>query len=339
MRDPIYYFANDIVIDDVALAIIETPEFKRLYGIKQAGITGLMTGRSYSRGEHSLGVYFLLRFLGATIEQCIGGLLHDIYHTNFSHTTDEIFCGKTQESFHEKNKFKFFKRCCMGTIQILLQSFPDRDYEFFLDGPNMMITKNKSFGGDMLDYFMRDGFYEREFTFEWITSIVNKLTLDLNGRIILADRQLAKQFFEKTIYINDAYYMSPFSRGQYHIFAKVLVMSMKKKIVSRKTIVYGYQTDEAIYDVIKKCEVPEIQELLHKLETISNYSFQCVDPEEWEEMTDGVCRKLRYLDPLCVPGSSNISVTDAKLEGIIREKKTQYEKPTKLYSKKSKEKL
>lgn len=95
--DNIYPFAQDIIVDEVVLEIIRTPEFVRLKGIKQAGITGLFTKRNYDRAEHSFGVYLLLKYLGANLEQCIGGLLHDIYHTNFSHTTDELFCGLKQE--------------------------------------------------------------------------------------------------------------------------------------------------------------------------------------------------------------------------------------------------
>lgn len=336
MRDPIYYFADDINIDDITAEIIETPEFKRLYGIKQAGITGLLSRRSYTRGEHSMGVYYLLRYLGASIEQCIGGLLHDIYHTNFSHTTDDIFCGDTQESFHEKNKFKFFKRCCKGIKQILLQSFPDRDYLFFLDGPNMLITKNKSFGADMIDYFIRDGFYEGALSLEWVTSVVSKLKIDNTGHIILNDKQLAREFFEKTIYINDTYYMSPASRGQYHIFAKALILAMQKKVVTRRTIVYGYKSDEEIYARLKRTRHQDIRDLLYKLETGGVYTFNCTEPEEWEKMSDSVHRKLRFLDPSFEPSSSRITTYDKTLEGIIDEKKKQYERPTKLYAKKPK---
>jgi HD superfamily phosphohydrolase len=41
--DNIYPFAKDIIIDNIVREIIQTPEFVRLKGIKQAGITGLFT--------------------------------------------------------------------------------------------------------------------------------------------------------------------------------------------------------------------------------------------------------------------------------------------------------
>ena len=38
--------------------------------------------------EHSLGVYLLLRRLGADRREQVAGLLHDISHTAFSHAVD-----------------------------------------------------------------------------------------------------------------------------------------------------------------------------------------------------------------------------------------------------------
>jgi len=50
--DNIYPFAKDIIIDDIVCEIIQTPEFVRLKGIKQAGINGLFTKNNYDRAEH-----------------------------------------------------------------------------------------------------------------------------------------------------------------------------------------------------------------------------------------------------------------------------------------------
>lgn len=338
MRDPIYHFAESIIIDDVVTDIINCAEFKRLIGIKQAGITGIFTERSYNRYEHSLGVYFLLKFLGASLEQCVGGLLHDIYHTNFSHTTDELFCGASQESFHERNKYIFFNKCCGNIIQILSQKFPERDYSYFLDGPNMLITKNKSFGADMIDYILRDGFYEGVFAHEWIDTLVNNLSI-IDGRIVLNDRSMSRYFVEKSIYINEHYYMSPFSRGQYVIFTRILRHAIKHNIVSTEQLIYGYKTDYEIYNQIKNSEDETIASLITMLETITDYSFTCVDDKEWKKIAAEIVRKPRFLNPIChtgVPQSADtdvVSTTDKDVRDLLEETNKQFQKKESLYVK------
>jgi len=331
--DPIYHFANDISIDRVILEILKTPEFIRLKGIKQAGITGLFTVRTYDRAEHSFGVYLLLKYLGATLEQCIGGLLHDIYHTNFSHTTDELFCGENQESFHEKNKYIFFNKCCQNITDILHEYYPDKDIKYFLEGDNLLITKNKSFGADMLDYFLRDGYYEGVIEKEWINKIISKIKIE-NNQIVIEDIDLAKEFFKKTIYINDKFYMSPFSRGQYKIFMNILKLAIDNNIITVDEIVYGYSDDKDIYNKIKHNATSQMQELINLLETTKKYAF-FNKSQQMKKTNTKVTRKLRFLNPLCLKMNERqpkrISDIAVDISAILKEKNKQYAHQEELY--------
>jgi len=311
--DPIYNFSKTIVIDEIAYQIIKTPEFQRLLGIKQAGITGLFTKRSYNRFEHSIGVYLLLKHLKLPTEKCIGGLLHDIYHTNFSHTTDELFCGESNNSFHEQNKFKFFEKCCQNIINILTINFPQYKYTDFLVGELMAITKNKSFGADMVDYFLRDGFYEGVFDENWINAIIEKLYVS-KDTIILNDITLSKEFFIKTIYINDNVYMAPFSRGQYKIFVHVLDLALKSSLIDTELLIYGNSSDAEIYQLIKSGEDQQIKDLIQLLETTTEFSYDARSGTNWKKINAKITRKLRYLNPTCRIIKEPMKISDEQLE-------------------------
>jgi len=92
--DPIH---GPVVLDGVALALVATPEFQRLWGIRQTGFAHLVfPGANHTRLEHSLGTFWvaaeMARRLGLEAESvrtvAVGGLLHDLGHAPFSHTLD-----------------------------------------------------------------------------------------------------------------------------------------------------------------------------------------------------------------------------------------------------------
>ena len=103
IRDPLW---NNIRVDPVALALVDTPAFQRLRYIRQLGLAYLVyPGASHSRFEHALGTYHLARRTLAQLEERgelaeVGGdecaivraaaLLHDLGHYPFSHALEEI---------------------------------------------------------------------------------------------------------------------------------------------------------------------------------------------------------------------------------------------------------
>lgn len=103
LRDSIW---GDIELGENELALIDTPAFQRLRGVRQLGFTDLVfPGAHHTRFEHSLGVAHLagraverLRTLSAAPPLTAGdertflaaALLHDIGHYPFSHAVEEL---------------------------------------------------------------------------------------------------------------------------------------------------------------------------------------------------------------------------------------------------------
>ena len=103
IRDPLW---NNIRVDPVALALVDTPAFQRLRYIRQLGLAYLVyPGASHSRFEHALGTYHLARRTLTQLEErgeladldgdeCAivraAALLHDLGHYPFSHALEEI---------------------------------------------------------------------------------------------------------------------------------------------------------------------------------------------------------------------------------------------------------
>jgi len=90
--------------DPVILELIGTRPFQRLKRVNQYGGVDLVFPGRYqvSRFEHSVGVWHILKTLGAGREVQVAGLLHDLGHTAFSHMVDMALAG-AGEDYHEKN--------------------------------------------------------------------------------------------------------------------------------------------------------------------------------------------------------------------------------------------
>ena len=103
IRDPLW---DNIRVDDVALALIDTPVFQRLRYVRQLGLAYLVyPGATHTRFEHALGAYHLA---GLTLDMLAAegalaalpadepaivraaALLHDVGHYPFSHALEEI---------------------------------------------------------------------------------------------------------------------------------------------------------------------------------------------------------------------------------------------------------
>jgi len=103
VRDPLW---NNIRLDTVALALVDTGAMQRLRYVRQLGLAHLVyPGATHTRFEHALGTYHLARLtLGIlhdrgdlralpTEEPAIvwaAALLHDIGHYPFAHALEEI---------------------------------------------------------------------------------------------------------------------------------------------------------------------------------------------------------------------------------------------------------
>ncbi len=101
LRDPVW---NNIRVDELTLALLDTDVFQRLRYVRQLGWTYLVyPGATHTRFEHALGTHHLARRTLALLceaehsidenEQAIvrsAALLHDVGHYPFSHALEEI---------------------------------------------------------------------------------------------------------------------------------------------------------------------------------------------------------------------------------------------------------
>lgn len=102
IRDPLYGY---IEADEVAIALIDTPEMQRIRRVRQLGFAYLVyPGANHTRFEHSLGTYALSKRISLKKEDAnemtAAALLHDVSHGPYSHASEGIV-HKYTGKFHE----------------------------------------------------------------------------------------------------------------------------------------------------------------------------------------------------------------------------------------------
>ena len=121
IRCPIH---NYIPLNDIALSIVDLPEFQRLRGIKQLGMAYLVyPGAQHTRFEHSLGVYHLGGIVSDILTLpthdkeviTLSGLVHDIGHGSLSHIMETV----SQEMHEERSARKILRGRISETLEMI----------------------------------------------------------------------------------------------------------------------------------------------------------------------------------------------------------------------------
>ncbi len=161
IRDPIHDY---IELDELALALVHTPDVQRLRRIRQLGFSNLVyPGANHTRFEHSLGTYHLAKHLVKYVDEpqrdelLAASLLHDIGHGPFSHATEELIVRYTRKS-HDNVEGLLRK----GVISDVLKDFSlsPSNIAGHIKGetyPGQII--NSEIDVDRMDYLVRDAHY------------------------------------------------------------------------------------------------------------------------------------------------------------------------------------
>ncbi len=159
IKDPVH---GNIKIPGSVLEVVDSPEMQRLRRVSQLGFSSLVyPGANHSRFEHSLGTYFLTKQVAQNLgleDQAlpVAGLLHDVGHLPFSHTTEAFFRDATGKDHEDLIKEKLRGKAIGDSLSDagFTRSEIIRTYR----GPvGKVITGD--LGTDRIDYLLRDAHY------------------------------------------------------------------------------------------------------------------------------------------------------------------------------------
>ncbi|MDQ5976711.1 MAG: uncharacterized protein QG664_624 [Patescibacteria group bacterium] len=291
IQDRVY---GSIVFDEpVLIELIESPTLQRLRGVDMGGYYEVyFPGSKHSRFEHSLGVAWLLRRFGASLEEQVAGLLHDASHSAFSHAIDYAIASADQatqsyqDDVHESYLEKTEVPASVAKYGFLMEHVLD-DARHPLkewDLPDLC--------ADRIDYILRGGIAYRV-----ISSLQAQVFLDALGvrdnRWVFRDAVIAREFAELFRYVNHTFYSNIETALMFRTTGDWLAYALAQGYVSLPEL---YTTDE---EVIGKVNAyletdHELQKFWKRMNRETGYRL---DPDGSERKT--LC-KSRMVDPLCL---------------------------------------
>lgn len=278
INDSIY--GEQDIDNQLILELLSSKPMQRLKKINQHGTVDI----GINRFDHSVGVFLLLKKLGASFEEQIAGLLHDINHSAISHILDFVYSTKNHdytERFHKQIISDSEIPEILKKESINVHSIAEL-HRFKLLEKNM-----PDLCADRLDYLFRDSHAMGYITKKEISELISALAV-FENQIVMKDRENAKRIAELYLKTCETLWAEPGVAGHHQFFANIIKRALELKIITENDF---FVTDEEFMDKLKTAKDELIQTDLKY-----NWKQFCLGTEEDHDIF--VRTKPRHIDPL-----------------------------------------
>ncbi len=289
-------FGETEVTEPVLLQLLSAPELIRLKHISSAGYYPAVAGFRHdqnSRWVHSVGVFMLLRRFGASLEEQIAGLLHDVSHSAFSHTIDYISKDGTnqkRQDGQDKIHNSFVKN---SSLAVILQHH-GFDVDYILDDSRFPLKENSlpDICADRLDYALRQAYIFRRLDLEQIRHVVSSLKIK-DGSFVFGSPEAALHYANAFLWLNENCWSGLASAVMFSVSAQMFRRAMEQGYISASDF-YDFDDDYIISKIEavlpKDGKLQYCYSLLQRgPERFANYGNEDIEP---------VYLKNRIVDPL-----------------------------------------
>lgn len=315
-------YGSETLRESVLIELIHSQAIQRLKRINQYGIMHFLNpAQEYTRYQHSIGVLFLLRRYGASLEEQIMGLLHDVSHTVFSHVADYLFGTVLSKESYQDQIFPWYVENT-DILPILqkhnlahLCSIETRAQFKMLkdDLPNIC--------ADRLEYNLYGAYIENWLTQEQIIQILNHLHYR-NKNWIFDDIGCAHLFAQITLDLSKNIWCSAWNGFIFTESAHLLKYALDHELITMSDLIFS--DDETIWHTFTHCKDPLMQIMLTRIKEYPIH-FSIGTPEHHDFYVKG---KLRGIDPFIITrgGSMRLSEANSEFKALYEQTKQELAK-------------
>lgn len=289
-------YGGFLIDEPILVELIQSPAFERLKKVSQYGSNdyGYPTQITYSRYDHCLGVMLLLRKKGADLKTQVAGLLHDISHTAFSHSTDPLFMGGfTQGAYQDASHVDFLKRY---GIEKILKKYDLRAEDVVPEHYPMLDVPSPSLCADRLEYNLTGVWVDG--SGGWDRNEVEALLKHIHFKDnvwYVDDIEIARRLGLSSIDQTLRRWGSPGAILMGTWTSEILAEALKKNLITVDDIRF-YKTDGELWAIFKTSDNPFIIERIQWIEKHRDY-FTVVEEDVDGDFDTILYSKFRGLDP------------------------------------------
>jgi len=289
INDKIY---GKVIIDSpVLLALLGSGPLQRLKNIYQFGLPDKYNypRKSFSRFDHCLGVMLLLKKFGASEEEQIAGLIHDVSHLAFSHMADWVFGETRKEGLQDSLHKKFILKT---EIPVILKKFGYNVKDFIdLDKFTLLENHIPNICADRLDYSLK------EMDPIFVKKCIENLGV-IGGSFVFKNKMWAKKFAYQFLSRQQNHWGSREHHLRHYLFAEAL----KRAVELGKIKFSDFKKDDKwVMAIIVKIKDPKI---IVALMLLSNKKINLITKK-----MKRVSNKFRYVDPQYIHGNRLIRLS------------------------------
>ncbi len=284
-------FYGPIEVDEpILIELIHSPAVERLKEIHQYGIAYYTKTHpeEYTRHDHSLGVFAILRLKNAPLEEQIAGLLHDLSHTAFSHVGDWVYQKAHQEEDYQTSIHdQYLERSGIGEILKrhgfqIEQVSPKRADFLMLEQPLPNLC------ADRIDYNIQGAYFQNFLTKEEAIHLVEDLSFE-EGKWVLSNQDLALKLSRFSLFMTENCWGSAENSMTSQWLANAILRSVELGLITWDDFHFG--TDSAIWDRLTAANDPTIQKQMEMIRTPSQY-VRPADPLKAHRFLKFKCRGI-----------------------------------------------
>ncbi|CRX39216.1 HD domain-containing protein [Estrella lausannensis] len=263
-----FYGALDVQ-EPVLLELIESPSFTRLKSVRQYGVVYYTEfPEEYTRYDHSLGVFHILRVKGASLKEQIAGLLHDASHTAFSHVGDWIFDKIGAEKDYQNSiHVEYLERSGLATI-LGKYGYTAEEMQPVSELYPMLEQKGPALCADRIEYNIQGAYHQGFITREEAAEILDDFRY-IDGDWIATDLKRMKKLVSFSLYMTEHCWGGVNNYLASRWLAESILRAVELGILTWDAIHFG--VDEAIWLTLFESPDPEIQARMRKILDVPSY--------------------------------------------------------------------
>ncbi|HAU30572.1 MAG: hypothetical protein UV79_C0006G0004 [candidate division TM6 bacterium GW2011_GWF2_43_17] len=256
-------FGQERIREPLLVDLLQSPSLRRLASILQHGNWYYCANRAaYSRLEHSINVFLLVRKAGGSLLEQAAALLHDVSHTAFSHSGASFFTDDFVAADHLQDQLHEYY-ITGSDIKIILEHYDIAVADILPDSNGFIRLERElpDLCADRIEYNIMGGLYEGLITEDQARTLVQAIHFSSTQSCWYFDAiDTALLFSRNAIYMTIALWTSPYSVVSTKMLAYALRRAGQLGILTREDVLFG--SDEKLFRIMASCNDALLQKFL-----------------------------------------------------------------------------